>query len=109
MKPIDSLAALVRVVAGCDIGPQAIVATGVGGWGRRAQHIARFAAGHPYQDRGATLRPPAVARTHQSSVRRKRVTAIVIATSIRPVSASVSKRRLDRSAPLSMIARTMRR
>ena len=45
----------------------------------------------------------------QSSVRRKRVTAIVIAISIRPASASVSNRRSESVAPLSMIARTIRR
>ncbi len=45
----------------------------------------------------------------QSSVRRKRVTAMVMATSIRATSASASKRMFSIVAPFSMMARTMRR
>ena len=45
----------------------------------------------------------------QSSVRRNRVTAMVIATSMRMKSAIASCRRSPIDAPLSMIARVMRR
>ncbi len=45
----------------------------------------------------------------QSSVRRNRVIAMVMAISVSPASASVSKCRSAMVAPLSMIARTMRR
>src|SRR5581483_4002778 len=41
----------------------------------------------------------------QSSVRRKRVTAMVMATSIKAASASVSNRRFGMAAPFSMMAR----
>ena len=48
-------------------------------------------------------------RPHQSSVRRKRITAIVIASSINANSAIVSYSRFCSAAPFSMMARTIRR
>jgi hypothetical protein len=45
---------------------------------------------------------------HQSSVRRNRVTAIVMATTMRATSAAASTCRSASDEPLSMMARTMR-
>jgi hypothetical protein len=50
-----------------------------------------------------------LSRMHQSRVRRKRVTAMLMATSIRPASAQASRASSENVAPLSRIARTMRR
>ena len=56
---------------------------------------------------GLTINPDPV--PHQSRVRRKRVTAIVMASSIRANRAIVSYWRFCNTAPFSMMARTIRK
>src|SRR6266567_292898 len=71
------------------------------GWGH-------FTSPHPARHCASRHPPLRGGKASQSSVRRKRVTAMVIATSIRPASQIASISRSVSVEPLSRIARTMR-